>query len=85
MKPMITLMFFIGMFLVIAGIYEQRVQTIQKLVRTQYKFVPRTLYDEAYGGNPTDLMAMFKSDFATVDPWIKNTSGDTGHIRPKQA
>lgn len=85
MKPMITLLFFVGMFLVIAGIYEQRVSTVKQLVRTQYKFIPRTLYDEAYGGNPTDLMAMFKSDFASVDPWIQNTSGDSGHTKPKMA
>lgn len=74
MKALITLLFFIGMFMVVAGVYEQRFKTVNNLVRTQYKFVPRTLYDEAYGGT-TDLNAVFKANFASVDPWTEKTSG----------
>jgi hypothetical protein len=82
MRAIITLLFFIGMFMIVAGVYEQRFRTMNKLVRTEYKFVPRTLYDEAYGGT-TDLNAVFKSNFASVDPWTEKTSGGVERLPTK--
>jgi hypothetical protein len=82
MRAIITLLFFIGMFMIVAGVYEQRFRTMNKLVRTEYKFVPRTMYDEAYGGT-TDLNAVFKSNFASVDPWTEKTSGGVERLPTK--
>lgn len=72
MQAVIILLFFIGMFFIVAGIYEQRFKTLKDLVRTEYKFIPRTLYDEAYSS--TDLNAMYKNYFDSPDPWSNSTS-----------
>lgn len=73
MTTIIILLFFIGMFMVVAGVYEQRFKTMEKLVRTEYKFIPRTLYDESFAKH--DINALYKNYFDSPDPWSSKTSG----------
>ncbi len=74
MAQLVILLFFVGMFMIVAGVYEQRFQTMKKLVRTEYKFIPRTLYDESY--SQVDVNALYKNYFDSPDPWASKTSGD---------
>jgi hypothetical protein len=75
MKPVITLMLFIGMFMIVAGVYEQKYQKLDKLVRTEYKFIPRSMYEDALA--TPDLVATYSSHFDVSDPWFNRTAEDT--------
>lgn len=46
MKTLIFLFLFVGMFMVVHGIYEEKLEKMKKDVRVKYKFIPRTYYDE---------------------------------------
>lgn len=46
MKTIIFLFLFVGMFMIVHGIYEEKMEKLKKDVRVKYKFIPRTYYDE---------------------------------------
>ena len=46
MKTVIFLFLFIGMFMIVHGIYDEKIEKLKKDVRVKYKFIPRTYYDE---------------------------------------
>lgn len=46
MKTILFLLLFIGMFMIVHGIYEEKIEKLKKDVRVKYKFIPRTYYDE---------------------------------------
>lgn len=73
LKSYIILLLFVGMFLIITGIYEQKLKNVKKLVRTEYKFVPRTLYDEVLSNN--DVQSTYKNYFDSPDPWYDRSVG----------
>jgi hypothetical protein len=73
LKSYLILLLFIGMFLILNGIYEQKISNVKKLVRTEYKFVPRTLYDEVLSNN--DVQSTYKNYFNSPDPWYGRTIG----------
>jgi hypothetical protein len=75
MKGLITFTFFIGMFFIVSGIYEQKYQRLSKLVRTEYKFVPRSMYEDALA--TPDLTALYSANFDLDDPWYNRTAQDT--------
>ena len=51
MKTIILLFLFIGMFMIVHGIYQERFEKLKKDVRVKYKFIPRTYYDEILTNN----------------------------------
>lgn len=74
MKSIILLFLFCGMFMIVHGIYEQKINEIEKNPRIEYKFVPRTYYDEQLSmessfGEKYDRM------FQTASPWFDNNVG----------
>ena len=46
MKLLVILLLFVGMFMVTHGIYQEKFEQLKKDVRVQYKFIPRTYFDE---------------------------------------
>ena len=42
MKTVIILILFLGVFFVINGVYEQKIENLQTKEKIVYKFVPRT-------------------------------------------
>lgn len=68
MKTLLFLFLFIGMFMIVHGIYEEKLEKMKKDVRVKYKFIPRTYYDEMINND------YFKSRVA--DP-LFNSSVDT--------
>lgn len=46
MKTILFLLLFVGMFMIVHGIYEEKIEKLKKDVRVKYKFIPRTYYDE---------------------------------------
>lgn len=73
LKSYFIFLLFLGTFLIMHGIYEQKIKNMKKLVRTEYKFVPRTLYDEVLA--TTDVQAIYKNFFDSPDPWYDRNVG----------
>lgn len=61
MKPFVVLMLFVGMAMIMHGIYEEKYKRLEKSGRIEYRFVPRSLYDEQLEN--TEVTAMFKNMF----------------------
>jgi hypothetical protein len=49
MKLLIFLFLFIGMFMVMHSIYEKKLKEAKQNVKVEYKFIPRSLYEEQLG------------------------------------
>jgi hypothetical protein len=62
-----------GIILIIYGIYEERYQEIKNDVRVEYRFVPRTYYEEQLFDDQfkSKVSSVFNSD----DEWYHRTSG----------
>jgi hypothetical protein len=50
---------FVGMFMIVHGIYEEKYDKLKKKVQVKYKFIPRTYYDDFLMN--TDDMSKTKS------------------------
>ncbi len=46
MKIFIIFLLFVGMFMIIHGIYEEKLRIAEQNKKIEYKFIPRTLYEE---------------------------------------
>jgi hypothetical protein len=55
------------MFMIVAGVYEEKFQKMQRSVQTEYKFVPRSEYNESIVA--ADLRSLFSPNFTAEDPW----------------
>ena len=60
MKLLILLTLFFGIILVIHGIYEEKIKTLKKEVKVEYRFIPRSYYDEQIFSN------QFSSKFSNL-------------------
>ena len=71
MKLLIILMFFFGILLVIQGIYDEKILTLKNNYKIQYRFVPRSYYDEQLFSNQfsSKLTNIFDED---QDEWSAN-------------
>lgn len=67
MKSIIFFLFFVGMILVIHGIYQQKYSELEKNLRVEYRFIPRTYYDEQL--SDSTVSAQFKNMFSKESPW----------------
>lgn len=74
MNAAIVLILFAGMALVMHGIYQEKVRAIEQNVRIEYRFVPRTLYEEQMA--TADLSGRYRSMFAQAEPWLRDAVGD---------
>jgi hypothetical protein len=62
---------FIGIILVIQGIYDEKIQDLQKKTKVEYRFIPRSYYDEQIFSD------QFSSKFSNIfdeeqDKWSAN-------------
>jgi len=60
MNLFVLILTVVGIFMVMHGIYEEKYQELKKNVRVEYRFVPRSYYDEQ----------LFQSNM--IDPGIKD-------------
>jgi hypothetical protein len=67
MKSIIFFLLFAGMVLVIHGIYQQKYNELEKNLRVEYRFIPRTYYDEQL--TDSTVSAQFKNMFSKESPW----------------
>lgn len=69
----VMLLLFVGMFLVIDGIYEQRLKAEVDNIKVEYRFIPRSYYDEQLG--VSDVSMQFDSMFKGDSSWAEVTTG----------
>jgi hypothetical protein len=62
-----------GIIMIIYGIYEERYQEIKNDVRVEYRFVPRTYYEEQLFDN--QFKSKVSSIFNDDDEWYHRTNG----------
>tara|TARA_B110000305_G_C18930959_1_gene399546 strand:+ start:56 stop:301 length:246 start_codon:yes stop_codon:yes gene_type:complete len=60
MKLLILLTLFFGIILVIHGIYEEKIKTFKNKTKIEYRFIPRSYYDEQIFSN------QFSSKFSNL-------------------
>lgn len=66
MQSLVMLLLFVGLAMVMHGIYEEKLKRVENNVRVEYRFIPRTLYDEQIA-NGDDVVGHFKGMFASGD------------------
>lgn len=66
---------FVGSLLIIIGIYEQKLAIAEKNTKIEYKFIPRTLYEEQLPLDDTHAGVGFSNVFANESPWFDRTIG----------
>ena len=69
MKSFIVFLLFVGTFLVMQGIYDQKLKVIEKTKRIEYRFIPRTYLEEQL--SDTNLAGKMSSMFGTSNPWFE--------------
>ncbi len=67
MRQIILLLLFAGLAIVIHSIYEEKLQHVQRQVKVEYRFLPRTLYEEQM--EQTNVLSNFKKMFSHSSPW----------------
>ena len=74
MKALLLFLVFIGVFMLITAVYEEKLADARKNVKIEYRFVPRTFYEEQLGENGA-LMEKVGDIFAKESPWFYQTVG----------
>lgn len=74
MKSIILFVFFIAVFLIISGIYEQKLDAAKQNKQIEYRFIPRTYYEEQMGEGG-EVSNKFSSIFNNESPWYDRTIG----------
>lgn len=79
MIPVVMLVFFVGCFLIMQGVHEQKYAALRKNVRVEYRFVPRTLLDEQLASS--NVQSKFKTMFAGESPWFERSVSSPGQVK----
>lgn len=69
MRALAFLILFAGLALVMHGVYEEKLSRVQRDVRVEYRFIPRTLYDEQLSQSEQGAATHFKDMFQKDSPW----------------
>ena len=64
---------FVGLILVIHGIYDQKYKELQTNMRVEYRFIPRTYYEEQLSNST--VSSTFKNMFNKESPWFDRNVG----------
>jgi|LakMenEpi03Aug12_release.lakeMendotaPanAssembly.Ray.scaffolds.fasta_scaffold4138982_1 hypothetical protein len=71
MRSIIFFLLVVGAFMVMHGIYEQKYKALEQNRRVEYKFLPRTYYEEQIA--EADVASKFKTMFDKESPWFERT------------
>lgn len=63
---------FLGLIMIINGIYQQQYNNFKKNVKIEYRFIPRTYYEEQLNENES-VTSNFKNMFQKESPWFERT------------
>ena len=73
MKTLVILVLFVGMFLIIQGVYDEKLKAEKENKQIEYKFIPRTYYEEQLQSG--DLHGKMSRMFDQVSPWFDRAQG----------
>jgi hypothetical protein len=71
MKAFVLFFFVLGLFLIMHGMYEEKIRAIQKDKRIEYRFIPRTYLEEQLAD--TNVSGKMASMFTKESPWFERT------------
>ncbi len=60
---------FVGVVLIMQGIYEQKLKQASDNVKIEYRFIPRTYYEEQLANNT--VSSSMKNMFNGSEPWLE--------------
>jgi len=69
MNQFVMLLFFVGIIMIMHGIYQQKLKQAQDNVKIEYRFIPRTYYEEQLAN--TNMSSQFKNMFNDSEPWLE--------------
>jgi len=78
MKSIIMFCVFVGAFLMITGIYEEKLKVAQTSKKIEYKFIPRTYLEEQLSND--DVSQKMADTFKYESPWFDRTVGALADI-----
>ena len=74
MNTLVVFLLFVGIMLVMHGVYQDQLERARKEVKIEYRFIPRTLYEEQLSATP-DVFNKFKNMFDYEGPWTDRAIG----------
>jgi hypothetical protein len=74
MKTLVILVLFVGMFLIIQGVYDEKLKAAEENKQVVYKFIPRTYYEEQL--QDSDLETKMASMFSKASTWNERAQLD---------
>ena len=78
MQLIVFVFLLIGIIMVVYGIYDEKYQAIKDDVRVEYRFVPRSYYDEQLFDS--QFKDKVSSIFNNDDEWYHRTNGRNMNI-----
>ena len=78
MKSIIMFCAFMGAFLIIVGIYEEKLKVAEASKNIEYKFIPRAYLEEQLSND--DLSLKMADTFKYESPWFDRTVGALADI-----
>ena len=58
--------------MIMHGIYQQKIKAAQENVKIEYRFIPRTYYEEQLASS-SSITSNFKNMFNKDSPWLERT------------
>ena len=74
MKSIVLLLLFVGMFMIVNGIYEQKLKSVETKTKIEYRFIPRSYYEEQLSGN-ADVTNKLGDMWNHASPWFDQMVG----------
>jgi hypothetical protein len=77
MKLFIILILFTGILMVVQGVYNDQLKMVKEKVKVEYRFVPRSYYDEMMFSQQFSSLTndLFNSSDGAADEWYKRNIG----------
>lgn len=69
MRSIIIFLFCFGVILIIHSLYEQKYEALKDNTRVEYRFIPRTYYEEQLANTP--VTSLYKNMFDKESPWFE--------------
>lgn len=71
MKAFVLFFFVLGLFLIMHGMYEEKIKAIEKDKKIEYRFIPRTYLEEQLADS--NVSGKMASMFSKESPWFERT------------
>jgi hypothetical protein len=74
MKTIVIFFLFVGMFLIMQGVFEEKIKAVEQNKKVEVKFIPRTYYEEQT--LQQDVMGKVSPMFDKTAPWFDRAVGE---------